>query len=679
MTTDLARSVAFDSRAPQDERTDALAELQRGAVPTALLSDEVMGQIFEFADLQKSINKNPVPFPGKNQGKPGMQSVLLNDVQISIQGDWYDKRGNIGFNALRQMVEQTPVLNAVVMTRIRQVLRFCSPQESGEGMGFTIRHVDKDHQITKSEKESVAALTRFIAHCGWEFNPRQRKRLKRDSFPQFMSKAVRDSLVMDSAPIETEFKNDRKKGIDGFYAVDGSTIRLCTEDGYRGDDEIFALQVIDGNVRSAYTHDDLIYEPRNPQSDVLSAGYGLGEPELLVRVVTGFLNAMTYNIKGFDSNSIPKGMLHLSGDYSQEDLSQFKRYWNGMVKGVNNAWALPVMISKDQESKASFEKFGIDYDEMAFGKWMTFLTSIICAIYGMSPSEINFDSFSGGNTSPMAGSDTAEKLADSKDKGLRPLLAYFESEISDFIISDFSSDFVFRWTGLDEEDRAARSERAKLILSVNEMRAQDGYDKMDGPLGEAPLNPSLIGPWMQLQQADGAPDMGQPDEEAPQQKGDKNESGNPAQQAIPQGFGAGDKSGHFGANPEKSGHPKTQESEPRQSQSFGKALDQTGGAIPAAARLGVDHGDEVFYAHPAHGLASGKVLAHGKDGFTVAHESGPLGIPWEDYHGHKSRKERHFTPVEQGEDGMIAEESGSGRRVYLHGEIPEESNHEKAK
>lgn len=58
--------------------------------------------------------------------------------------------------------------------------------------------------------------------------------------------------------------------------------------------------------------------------------------------------------------------------------------------------------------------------------------------------------------------------------------------------------------------------------------------------------------------------MGQPDE-APQQK-----AGDHAQQAIPQGFGAGAKSGHFGANPEKQGHPKTQESEPRQS--FGKAL-----------------------------------------------------------------------------------------------------------
>src|SRR5690606_737434 len=100
---------------------------------------------------------------------------------------------------------------------------------------------------------------------------------------------------MDAAPIETEFKRDRNLGIDGLYAVDGATIRLCTEEGYNGNDEIFALQVVQGQVRSAYTHDDLIYEPRNPRSDVLVAGYGMGEVELLVRVVTGFLNAMTLN------------------------------------------------------------------------------------------------------------------------------------------------------------------------------------------------------------------------------------------------------------------------------------------------------------------------------------------------------------------------------------------------
>ena len=72
------------------------------------------------------------------------------------------------------------------------------------------------------------------------------------------------------------------------YAIDGATIRLCTEEGYRGDDEVFALQVVQGNIRAAYTYDDLIYVPRNPRTDVMVGGYGMSETELLIQTVTGF-------------------------------------------------------------------------------------------------------------------------------------------------------------------------------------------------------------------------------------------------------------------------------------------------------------------------------------------------------------------------------------------------------
>lgn len=514
MSPDTARSVAFDPAAPPDERTDALAELQQSHMPSNVLTPETLVRIFEMAEyspMNKAIDKNVVPFPGRFQGKPGMQSVGLDEWQLGLQGEYWEKPAAVNFEALRHMVDQTPVLSAVVMTRIRQVQRFCRVQESSQGLGFVIRHADREHQISPDEKESIALLQRFFTNCGWEFNPRERKKLRRDSFGQLMSKLVRDSLVLDSCPIETEFKRDRSKGLDGFYAVDGSTIRLTPDDGYQGNEDIFALQVVQGRIRTAYTHDDLIYEARNPRSDVFVGGYGLSETELLVRVVTGFLNAMTLNIKGFSENSIPKGVLHLSGNYTQDDLVAFRRYWNSMVKGVNSAWTVPVLVSKDQESRANFENFGIDFNEMMFAKWMTFLTSIICAVYGMSPSEISFDSFTGGNTSALSGSDTEEKLADSKDKGLRPLLSYFENIFTDFIVSDFSDKYVFRWAGLDEEDLKQRDERAKLVLTVNEMRAEEGYDALDGPLGDAPLNPSLIGVWQQLQQAQQPQDFGQPD------------------------------------------------------------------------------------------------------------------------------------------------------------------------
>ena len=500
--TDKALEVAYHPQAPKDETQDAMREAQQAALPSSVTDMlplvEFMARQQEEQDFYKALKKpNVIPFPSLavQDRKPGMQSVWLDDRQIQLLGDYYEKPSAYSFDMMRHMVDQTPILSAVIMTRIRQVKRFCRVSDSGKGPGFQVRLKNQSERLQKSEQQSIELLQGFFTNCGWESNPRQRLRLKRDNFSSFMSKIVRDSLVLDSSPIETEFKRDRRLGLDGFYAVDGATIRLCNEEGYRGDDEIFALQVVQGNLRAAYTHDDLIYIPRNPRTDVLTGGYGMSETELLVKVVTGFLNAMTYNMKFFDSNAIPKGLLHLSGNYDNNDLNSFKRYWNAMVRGINNAWTLPVMVSKDQDSKASFEKFGVDVNEIMFAKWMTFLTSIICAIYGIAPDEINFESFTAG-TSSLSGSDTEEKLVNSKDKGLRPLLSHFEDVFSDYLVSEFSDKYVFRWSGLDEKDEKQLWDEEKSLLTVNEARKARNWDEINESWGNAPINQTLMQAWM---------------------------------------------------------------------------------------------------------------------------------------------------------------------------------------
>lgn len=555
MTTDTARAILSDPRAPADERFDAETELTKAVMPTGLSSliprDEVQHVIdhilTDLADqeLAKAGQRGRViPFPSQaaKAGDKGMQSLYLDDIQINIMGNWYEKPGVFSFDSMRMMVDQTPILNAVIMTRINQVRRFCRVQENGKGPGFEIRLRDKDKHAGATQKDSIQSLQSFFNHCGWESNPRKRAKLKRDDFATLMAKLTRDTLTMDSAPIETEFKKDKSLGMDGIYAVDGATIRLCTEDGYEGDDEIRALQVVQGRVRTAYTFDNLIYKPRNPRTDVLVGGYGMSECEILIKVVTNLLNAMTYNSKYFDSNSIPKGVLHMSGNYDKDDLAAFKRYLKSMTSGVQNAWAMPVLVSKDSESKASFENFGADHDEMMFAKWMTFLTSIVCAIFGIGPDEINFESFSSKNGGLGNGNDTEEKLASSKDKGLRPLLSYFEDMFTDYIVSDFSEDYVFRFTGLDEEDETARAERDKLCDTVNEMRARDSKPAITEAWGDAPLNPSLLSAWQAEQQA------GQEDFGTPGADGDAVPADGAADQ--PQDFGdqGGDKP-DFGDNP----------------------------------------------------------------------------------------------------------------------------------
>ena len=514
---DDARAVLARPDAPAAEKYDAQQELQRmvSVMPSDMIPPQAVREAVAFINdsladqsvMRKSINST---MPGRVTPPPkrGMQSIYLDQMQIQVNGDYYEKGSSLGFDQLREMVTQTPILNAVVMTRIRQVSRFCGMSEDG-GIGFEIRHVDKKHQLTGVEEESCKLLGKFFSNCGWEWNPRKRKGMRRDNFVTFMAKLVRDSLTMDAAPIETEMRRDKDMGIDGLYAVDGATIRLCTEEGYEDDDEIYALQVVQGNVATAYTRDQLIYEVRNPRSDVTMAGYGLGETELLIRTVTGFLNAMTLNTSYFDSNALPKGVLQIVGDYAQEDITGFKRIWNSWVKGVNNAWSLPVLVAKDSDSKAEFTPINSEVNEMLFARWMTFLTSIICAIYGMSPDEINFDSFSAG-TSSLSGSDTEEKLAESKDKGLRPLLSYFENTLSDYVVSSFGDKYCFRWVGLDDEDADKAWEAAKLVSTVDEIRAQQGMKAHPNPdLGALPVNPTLIQPAMQLMHPQAQPQQPQ--------------------------------------------------------------------------------------------------------------------------------------------------------------------------
>ena len=520
---DTRATVAYNPDAPADERADAQTELQKATLNAADVHAERMAPIVEYMrdaaeeqEFQKALKREnviPFPSPAAQDNKPGMQSLWLDDQGLSVVGEYRERPSGFSFDAMRAMVAQTPVLNAVLFTRIRQVSRFCRVQDGGRGPGFKIALKDKDAHPNEEQKKSIILLQDFFLNSGWESKPRARLRLRRDDFASFMAKLTRDSLTLDSTPIETEWKRDKALGLDGMYAVDGATIRLCTERGYQGDDEIFAIQLVDGRIRSAYTYDDLIYVPRNPVTDVQNGGYGLSETELLIRVVTGFLNAFTYNTKYFDSNQIPKGLLHLSGNYDEKDIAAFKRYWNAMVKGINNAWSLPVMVSKDQDSRAAFENFGVEVNEIMFAKWMTFLTSIICAIYGIAPDEINFESFSAG-TSSLSGSDTEEKLSNSKDKGLRPLLAYFENLFSDFIVAEFSDQYVFRWTGLDEEDAQQQFDRQKLTMTWNEMRALDNLDKIPGKLGDVPLNPSLIGAWQAENQMQNQ-DFGEPGDEQP--------------------------------------------------------------------------------------------------------------------------------------------------------------------
>ncbi|MDU7525024.1 MAG: hypothetical protein E7K72_27275, partial [Roseomonas mucosa] len=259
MIPDTAFSIAFDLNAPAPERYDAQAEIQKAHAPrssNSLIPSEHVRQFIDYMQAHREAHDDFLKaheFPGRVIPPPkvGPRSVMLNHQQITVSGQFYEKPGPLGFDALRTIVARTPMLSSIILTRQRQVSRFCQPSDDGK-LGFEICLKDPKAQRTPDDEAFIQRMTRFFTNCGDETNPRARKRLKRSNFAQLMMKSVEDTLTMDSNPIETEFKRDRSRGLSGIYAIDGATIRLCTEEGYEGDDEVIAVQVVDGVPMAAY-------------------------------------------------------------------------------------------------------------------------------------------------------------------------------------------------------------------------------------------------------------------------------------------------------------------------------------------------------------------------------------------------------------------------------------------
>lgn len=590
-----AASTYMNTSAPQQERQHALSELQQQYAPTASdmppagdvdqLVDYCLGAYEQQALMQKSGTSQVLSAwnglavsDRRTKGSLAPKTVFTDERGIfgNVPGGYRRRASMFGAEQLRLLVDAVPLINAIIGRRERTVQRFLRPSERDRDVGFEIRRKDDERPLRRNDDAVERALTEYVLHSGMESNPIAMRRLKRDTLTDFVKRSIRELLTLDAWAIETVMTRNGRQ-MAGYHAVDAGTIFLASEEGYAGDDEVIAVQIVNGLPVTTYDASELVYLYQNPRTDIVHQGYGYPQTEMVVKVVTGYLNALTYNLRGFDSNAIPKGLLSIYGNYDKAQLRAFKQHWNAMVKGVNNAWTLPVLVSDSKEASAQYQKLGNDFSDMMFAKWMTLLTSIICSIYGMDPTEVYSESFTAGRSS-LSGSDRAEALADARDTGLEPLMTFIESAFTDHLIARISPDHKFRFFGLQPIDRAWRQEMTKLASTVNEAREQDGKDPMEDPLlGNAPLNPSLTGIYLQKiqaaqqaaqpgqpgQEGDGPPEQGadeeQGQEEAPklEESGDRHEA--PPGQPEPQVQEQGD----------RNGAPTTKPSAPDPSQLFG--------------------------------------------------------------------------------------------------------------
>ncbi len=239
------------------------------------------------------------------------------------------------------------------------------------------------------------------------------------------------------------------------------------------------------------------FEVHNDHSFVvngIASHNSIGPLELAANTITYHLYTEAHNKMFFVNGIGGKGILHFeSNDNIVESPAQqemFRKILNEQVKGSANAWRIPLVFSEKGEKVEWISLNDISNKDMEWQAWNNYLIKIICSLFAIDPSAINFD-ISRGESGPTLG-DSGQRakvnFAESKNRGLKPILQFIEHIINECLIKQFDeslyNQFEFRFTGIDAESKDAELQRfekeVKLFKSINEIRAELDLHPIDG-------------------------------------------------------------------------------------------------------------------------------------------------------------------------------------------------------
>lgn len=448
----------------------------------------------------------------QNRDETDRKSYQIDPNDFYSAFGYKERRTGMSYGLLRNMAK-TPIINAIIRTRLNQVASFSEPQEDRYSLGFVIekkplRHEDKDSskKLTRQEMKEIEFLTNFVNNCGINNS------FEGDDFDTFIRKVTRDSLVYDQMCFE--IVPDRKGYPMEFMAVDASTIRIAES---FDDDEYKRLtqqaqhsasiqgrqikgyypnfvQIWQNEIRAEFYPWEMCMGIRNPTTDVRSNGYGISELEELVSTITSLLWGEEYNRRFFKQGSMPKGMFRVSGNVSETRLREFRQFWQSTMQGVWNSWRLPI-IQSDQIEYVDLQKTN---QEMEFSNWIEFLIKVSCAIYSIDPAEVNFPLSGGANSSAMFEGSNEQRLEHSRDKGLAPILRFLQKRMNKYLVGAFyGGKYRFRFVGIDaltpKDEQEMDVKALNNYETLDEVRVRRGLSALgEDKGGNLIMNPNYM-------------------------------------------------------------------------------------------------------------------------------------------------------------------------------------------
>lgn len=444
----------------------------------------------------------------ENEDKPHRRRSVLISPMLKFAPP--NSRMGLGLNhaMLREIAKKSPTVSAIVELRCNQISEFArKPRYKGD-RGFEITLTEPMAQMSKRQKKVAQEIEDFILKCGWT----EDAMLRRDDFPGWISKVLKDVLVLNAPATELVYSQDGR--LSEYWAVDGASIEIqwaeryipTTRYGRSIDQPVAFVQIVDGQIMTEYAADELIYYPLNPSSNLELGGYGVSATELAVDWIAAEILAMQYNSNYFDQGSVPPGVLGIIGNYSQETVDELNTMWETDVKGVVGQHK-PVALAMEDGKQIVWLPMKQSNKDMEMGDFLDKLSTKICSIFNVDPIELG--QRAAMNSGGMSASENTEAKIDlSRSKGLIPILSWLERMINRFMMPNLAPGYRFRWTGAGSEDEktlisTANSKGKEGGITYREWRKEVGLDEV--PFGckgdekwlDCPMNPNAQQIWMQ--------------------------------------------------------------------------------------------------------------------------------------------------------------------------------------
>lgn len=420
-----------------------------------------------------------------NARGPG-QALVSDPYTWAFSGGQYvNKPTSLNYTVLKYLAWRDPIVAAIILTRLRQVVSFAQVRTHDEtqrsvGRGFRVKLKDGNaKKRSKAVENKEDEFNTFMARCSRADTQVPQER----HFSTFLWKFVQDRLKIDQASFEIQL--DRKEVPVQFFALDGSTIRIA-KSKFAEDNGIKYVQVYQERPVAWFTDKQLAFCPQNVSADLESNGYGISEIEIGIKTIMTELGAMEVNARNFTPGTIPRGFLTVdNAEMSEERMQELEMAWRSQIAGMRGFNHVPI-LSTPKGGKITFQSLPQSND-MVFAKFLDFVIQIMCALYGLDPVEIGIPmrGSPGMQGGALSTANEEAKLTQSRDKGLRPLLTWVESCINLELMPllDPEGEFEFSFVGFDAKSDSDKADLAgkqvKTFKTVNEIREENGLDPLE--------------------------------------------------------------------------------------------------------------------------------------------------------------------------------------------------------